>query len=50
MEAAYDLRVDKSGTMFLGKIGDNVGAIRCKRKFPQASNKRGAVSEETSVV
>ena len=22
-----DLRVDKSGTMFLGKIGDNVGAV-----------------------
>ena len=27
MEAADDLRVDKSGTMFLGKIWDNVGAI-----------------------
>ena len=33
MEAADDLRVDKSGTMFLGKIGDNVGAISRKPGF-----------------
>ena len=33
MEAAGDVRVDKSGTMCLGKVGDNVGAISRKPGF-----------------